>query len=466
VIIIGAGIGGLVCGNYLAKAGRKVLILEKNNFAGGCCSSFISDGFFFDSGPHLLNELGIKGSFREVLEELKIYKEKDYIRLDPLAVFYFGREKYVFKSGYKECLCYLKSKFSSEDVDGFFSLMNKGYIYLYNKLRNDTFQDILDKYFNDPVIKALFYSFVSALGTLPERLSGIYALKFLESVFIYGGFYPSGGMQSISDRLVTNLSKNNGEIILSNPVKEILVKKRKAYGVLSSNNKKFFADIIVSNIRPINTFKELIKSIKLPNLIRKRMYQMELTESAFLVHIALKDKIDIFRKKTLYLIISSNTKRDREKNKKLYSLKSLSYKPLGFICMPTSIFQTRKRLRQNNSLILMAIMYYKPKSFWTRYKEKFANAMIDDIENLFPGFKNNILFKKVTTPASLEFYTGSNKGAVGGWAMTPQQIGYKSFPYQGLIENLYFTGHWTYPGVGISSVATSGRNVARLILRY
>jgi prolycopene isomerase len=133
--------------------------------------------------------------------------------------------------------------------------------------------------------------------------------------------------------------------------------------------------------------------------------------------------------------------------------------------MPNSIFQIKKELKRNNSLNLLMTMYYKSKKFWDRYKEKFASAMIEDMESIFPGFKNNILFKKITTPASIEFYTGNNRGAVGGWALTLEQTGPKSFPYQIPVRNLYFTGHWTYPGTGISSAAISGRNVARLILK-
>lgn len=462
VIIIGAGIGGLVCGNYLAQAGKKVLISEKNNFPGGCCSSFVSNGFFFDSGPHLINELGYKGSFKEVLKELKIYNKKDYIRLNPLAIFYYGREKYVFKSNYREYIRYFRSKFPEENLDEFFSLMDKDYFYLYNKLKNDSYQNFLDKYFKNPEVKLLLSAFILHLGTFPERLSAIYALKFIRSIVRYGAFYPQDGMQSISNRLANNLCKNKGKIIFGSEVKRILVKDGKVQGIVDSNNNKFYARVVISNTSPINTFEKLIKAKRgAAGTVRKKMSNMELSESALVVHIALKNKMGVFRKKTLYVCIP---KRDEKINRELYLSKSPSYKPMGFICIPNNIFQIKKELKQNNSLIMMTIMYYKPKNFWDRYKERFANSMIDDMESVFPGFKNNILFKKITTPDTIEFYTGNNYGVVGGWATIPPQIGFKSFPYDSPVKNLYFTGHWTHPGVGISSAAVSGRNVAKLIL--
>ncbi len=60
-IIIGAGIGGLVCGCYLAKAGMKVLIVEKNAQPGGYCTSFTRGGFTFDSCVHSLGSLRPEG---------------------------------------------------------------------------------------------------------------------------------------------------------------------------------------------------------------------------------------------------------------------------------------------------------------------------------------------------------------------------------------------------------------------
>lgn len=50
VIVIGSGIGGLTAGATLAKAGRKVLVLEQHDQAGGCCHTYIEKGFEFDVG--------------------------------------------------------------------------------------------------------------------------------------------------------------------------------------------------------------------------------------------------------------------------------------------------------------------------------------------------------------------------------------------------------------------------------
>lgn len=58
VVIIGSGLGGLVCAHILSKAGKRVLVLEKNSQPGGCLQSYRRDGLTFDTGFHYVGGLG------------------------------------------------------------------------------------------------------------------------------------------------------------------------------------------------------------------------------------------------------------------------------------------------------------------------------------------------------------------------------------------------------------------------
>src|SRR5512135_1611837 len=82
-IIIGAGISGLVCGCYLAKAGMKVLIAEQHFKPGGYCTSFKRKGYTFDAAAHSFGGYRKDGIVRKVFSELGIDKRIKIKRYDP-----------------------------------------------------------------------------------------------------------------------------------------------------------------------------------------------------------------------------------------------------------------------------------------------------------------------------------------------------------------------------------------------
>jgi phytoene dehydrogenase-like protein len=88
VIIIGSGIGGLVCGAKLAKEGQKVLILERHALPGGCVTSVRKKGYNFDYGAHLFGSCNKDGILRYYLRELGV-SDLEFIRLDPADRFVF-----------------------------------------------------------------------------------------------------------------------------------------------------------------------------------------------------------------------------------------------------------------------------------------------------------------------------------------------------------------------------------------
>ncbi len=82
-VIIGAGISGLVCGCYLAKAGLKVLIAEQHYKPGGYCTSFKRQNFTFDAAPHCFGSYREGGVMRKILKDLEVDKKLTIIRPDP-----------------------------------------------------------------------------------------------------------------------------------------------------------------------------------------------------------------------------------------------------------------------------------------------------------------------------------------------------------------------------------------------
>jgi len=90
-IIVGSGIGGLTTANILARAGKKVLVLEQHDQAGGCCHSYIEKGFEFDVGIHYIGEMHRESIARVLMDQLtegqlqwtQLDQEYDVVALGP-----------------------------------------------------------------------------------------------------------------------------------------------------------------------------------------------------------------------------------------------------------------------------------------------------------------------------------------------------------------------------------------------
>jgi phytoene dehydrogenase-like protein len=82
ILVIGAGIGGIVAATHLARRGQKVTVIEKNPRPGGRCDRFSRDGHLFDTGPTLLvMPLLYKAEFRSLGTSMR--EMLDLQRVDP-----------------------------------------------------------------------------------------------------------------------------------------------------------------------------------------------------------------------------------------------------------------------------------------------------------------------------------------------------------------------------------------------
>src|SRR5512143_972267 len=81
VVIIGAGISGLVAGNFLVDKGKRVLIVEKNKYPGGCACSFKRNGYSFDAAVRWISQAGEGGIVREILDGFGLADKVKFARL-------------------------------------------------------------------------------------------------------------------------------------------------------------------------------------------------------------------------------------------------------------------------------------------------------------------------------------------------------------------------------------------------
>src|SRR5258706_4543902 len=119
VIIIGSGMGGLVCGNLLSLEGLKVCVLEKNRQIGGSLQTYVRDRVIFDSGVHYLGGLGKGQNLYQVFKYLGIIDKLKLQRMGEdgfdMIIIENDDKEYVYAQGYENFIRHLLKEFPAEE---------------------------------------------------------------------------------------------------------------------------------------------------------------------------------------------------------------------------------------------------------------------------------------------------------------------------------------------------------------
>ena len=195
VVIIGAGIGGLVCGCYLAKAGLRVLIVEKNDKPGGYCTSFERDGYRFDIGVHYLG--GIKrGVLGKILDELGVKDKIKFHQFDPTDKIIMPDNITYIRANPYDTIKEFKKSFPKERerIERFFKfMMQENFLEIYKKTRGLTFKQVLDDFFREDYrIKGTIGSLVGNIGASPSIAAAFPCIALFKQYVLDPGYYPFG----------------------------------------------------------------------------------------------------------------------------------------------------------------------------------------------------------------------------------------------------------------------------------
>jgi phytoene dehydrogenase-like protein len=466
VVIIGAGIGGLVCGCYLAKAGLKVLIVEQHNKPGGCCTSFNRKGFRFDAGVHSLGSLRDGGMLNKILIDLNLLNKIEFLRSDPTdRIIFPGKTIFIRKNRIKtkeELINHFPTE--KQNINKFFDLiLNEDFLYVFSKIKNMTFAQLSNSFFKDRALKNILATLLGNIGLPPSRASGLIASVVFREFVLDGGYYPKGGTQEFSDLLCQRLQEYGGEIIFNTKISKILIKNRKILGAIAQNENVFQANIVVSNIDATTTFKQLI-TFATPE--RKMVDKLIPSSSAFILYLGLNKTIDIKPRHftTLYF---NNT--DIEKcygnEKELFKLNRIKYM---FCTFSALIDPTLAPLGKSIIRVFIGVEGKQSNMYTNDRKISIRNKIIKEINALFCGnIEKDIEVAEIATPETFINYTGNRNGAIFGWAAIPQQVKQGIFPYYTSIRNLFLAGHWVTNGAGQSGVAVvafSGKRTAKRII--
>lgn len=465
-IIVGAGIGGLVCGCYLAKAGRRVLIIEKNSYVGGCCSSFRRTGFIFDSGAHILGSCRKDGQVGMLLKDIGLEKKISLLRINPSDFIVTPDFTVQIDNDAEKTIDYLSVLFPAEkdNIRKFIHFITRSsFTTLFRKLRDVNFADFVSSYFSNQKLRAVFKILTGYLYEKSSRLSAVAATVMLKEVIFDGGYYPQGGMQQFSDLLGKRFKEFGGTLLTNAKVDKINIRNGRAAGV-AIHDRIIYAHSVVSNCDVNRTFFKLVGR---ENLDRKRisiLKTLKISASFFAAHFIIESGADmgVQRSATYWLTDTYDTDSFFERSQRKL-MRHMSY----LICYSSSFIDHSLAPLGKNSFCALVGAPFRNKVFWRDNKMSYAEKIMKKVITFFPQLKDCIHIKGCITPVNFYDYTLNAKGAFRGWAPILGQGSVQLISPITKIDGLFLTGHWvTQPEQGgVPMAIASGRATAKLVLQ-
>ncbi|MEN6561478.1 MAG: NAD(P)/FAD-dependent oxidoreductase [Acidobacteriota bacterium] len=491
-VVIGAGLGGLSAAAAFARKGFKVVVLEQKGVPGGYASSFARPGgFTFDVSLHSTT-VGTRDGVANLIAGFPEIRDVVFSPHQPLYRAIYPdcdiRVPHRDPAGYIELL---KASFpgDAEAIDGIFADM-KGLSDEVGRLSaaggtagladfparfpllfknfNRTWGAMLDDRVKNSKLKGVLSGLWGYFGLPPSKLSPFYYALPLLGYLQFGGYYPAGTSQRISNAFVGIIEKNGGLVRLNTRVEKILTSDHAAVGVRAADGSEYRGRAVISNANAIDTFTRMMDGERefLKDTLA-RMDKLQVSYSSLSVWLGLKT--DLVRRAGLKESeIFYYTGYDVEADYAAIMAGGLPADPGFGLTVYDNVCPGCSPRGKNtiNILVAQGWDYWKKyeadyfrgdKDAYTREKLRLAGILIDQVERkLLPGLRKAIEVEEVATPLTNLRFTSNPRGAVYGWDQTIDNSGQRRFPQRTPIKNLYLAGAWTFPGHGYGACIPSG----------
>ena len=221
-IVIGAGIAGLVCGAFLAKTGKKVIIVEQHSIPGGYCTSFTRRGFLFDAAVHHIGGCGKWSVVGRCFRTLGI--EMDFYPLNPMDHLIFPNFNIEIPADLDEYITRLQARYpwEKDNIKDFFQDFIKLYRATFNNeksqiidtYKSQTYEEMLNSFFADNELKMILSGQWGYIGLPPTQASAIAMCQMMINYLKDGAFFPAGGTQEFASAICKKFIDFGGHIML------------------------------------------------------------------------------------------------------------------------------------------------------------------------------------------------------------------------------------------------------------
>jgi all-trans-retinol 13,14-reductase len=518
VVIIGAGLGGLMAAAHLAKAGHTVAVFDSHYVAGGCATSFArgssKNRYVFDIGVHYVGEGGPGAEFEQLLAP--IGAEVEFAQLDPE-----GFDRLIFpdfefriptdRGLYRDRLVDLFPE-ERRGIDRYMATLSQ--IQTFHSKLSSSFgrmtpstaaimllraprvaallatgistKTLLDLCTKNPMLRAVLLGQNGDYALPPSEVSPLLHCGLANHYFDHGAWYPKGGGQVIADRIADSVEHAGGSIHLQTPVERIIVENGRAAGIevrsRGGDVQTVRARAVLSNADPQRTLLELVGSEHLPSRVKKQAANWKLSEGIFMTCLGISGDVadDGFERCNYWVFdhydteqLYSSVRANREQLPQAAYITSATRKDPGtpgHAPVGQSTVEIMTALPSDpawwgaSSETLRDGSYSKTPEYQQR-KLTIEASLVGRLDSMFPGIGQRVLFRESASPVSHMRYTRASAGSGYGLAATPRQFGLNR-PHTRLpLRGLYCAGASCRSGHGVLPVLLSGVTTAREVSR-
>jgi all-trans-retinol 13,14-reductase len=457
ITIIGSGPGGLTSALILAKAGFKVLVLEKHFIAGGGLHNFKRKGVNFDTGIHYFGSMDEGQVLNQLYKYLGVLPHLHLQKMDEdcFDLIAFGGKEYKLAQGFDRFKETLTGYFPDEEaaitkfVDDICEITGEEELY---NLRlpqpnplpyNEKIQISVDKYLQELTknedLRLVLGSLNSLYGGKRESAS-LYTHAFITHHLIQSAYRFKYGSQELADVLVEKIKEYGGEVKTRQEVSGFEYEGKLISAVLTTDGQRYETKNVISSTHPAITLK-IVEEGRLRKAYRKRLNSVANTCSSFGLYIKLKENtLEHLNYNIQEYGVNDTWGAD------LYNRVEF---PEGYFACTTP---DPKNEKMAETLLIITLMEYDEVRKWEHtkvgrrgddylaFKEEKAQKLFDFLENRFPGIREKTEVYYTSSPLTLRDYLGAVEGGMYGLQLDYRQPAKSFVPVKTHIPNLIMTG--------------------------
>jgi phytoene dehydrogenase-like protein len=497
IIIIGAGLGGLTAGAKLSKEGKKVLIIEQHKIPGGCATTYKRKDFKVEVGLNALGGLDKVDIKQKIFSELGVFDNVKFLRLAEFYKYRIGEREIVVPDNAEAAIDKLSKEFPEEQkgIKKFFKtiLSIRKEINAYCRLKPcyhrpilaimpfvypnivlnmfTTVGKFLDCCTKNEQLKACLVANMSYYHDDPYSMSLLY-FSAAQGEFFNGSYFIQGGSQELSNHLASVVTANGGNILYEHMVTRIITKNNKAVGVEFYQKKNEgtklteHANIIVANAAiPQVEAKLLLQDVALS--LKKKIKGLTNSCSFLVIFLQFKKPVKELGNNSYTIFVNENS---HFKIKNWKALHDEDYENRPFYFCDYSQIDAKLCPPEKGQGIICCTDYLEnwenlSTDEYKRKKAEVAEILIERLNKIIPGIKDEIEHFEAGTPKTIERYILTPGGSVYGFAQTVRQAVPFRLSVKSPVKNLYFASSWAFPGGGFTGAIISGYTCARTILK-